>query len=337
MTMIVSICIVAYNEEQYVNSLFECICNQTYALDSIEVVLIDSQSTDNTLTLFQSFEKDHKEFYGVQVLNNPKQRQSAGWNIAIDYYRGDVIIRLDAHATIAKDFVERNVACLMSGEKISGGQRPSVIEFNTPWKETLLVVENSLFGSSIAPFKRDTGKHYVKSMFHPAYVREVFESVGYFNEYLGRTEDNEMSYRIRKKGYNLCYDPSIVSHQHIRNNLRKLLKQKYSNGYWVGLTSGVHIGCLSIYHFAPFVFLLGIMVTSALWIMDYAQLAIIMWSAYFIAATIMSVFAALADTRNSRFLLLPFLFLLLHTAYGLGTFVGLIYMPLWRLKIKRSL
>lgn len=335
--MIVSICIVAYNEEKYINSLFECICRQSYPLDSIEVILIDSHSTDKTLMLFQSFEKQHKEFYGVQILDNPKQRQSAGWNIAIDCYRGDVMIRLDAHAIIPMDFVEKNMACLMSGEKISGGRRPSMIELNTPWKATLLVAENSLFGSSIAPFKRETGKHYVKSMFHPAYVREVFETVGYFNEHLGRTEDNEMSYRIRKNGYQLCYDPKIVSHQHIRNDLRQLLKQKFSNGYWIGLTSGFRISCLSLYHFMPFAFLLGIIATSFLWLMGDAQLAIIMWSAYFIAATLMSVFASLTGTRNSRFLLLPFLFLLLHIAYGLGTLVGLIYMPLWRLKIKRSL
>ena len=34
---------------------------------------------------------------------------------------------------------------------------------------------------------------------------------GLFNENLGRTEDNEMHYRIRKAGYKICFNPDIIS------------------------------------------------------------------------------------------------------------------------------
>lgn len=54
---------------------------------------------------------------------------------------------------------------------------------------------------------------------------------------------------MRKAGFKLCFDPEIISYQHIRPDLGKMLKQKYANGYWIGLTTGVCAPCLSLYHF----------------------------------------------------------------------------------------
>ena len=100
----------------------------------------------------------------------------------------------------------------------------------------LLQVENSLFGSSINSSRRSEEKAYVKTMFHAAYRREVLDKVGLFNEQLLRTEDNEFHYRIREAGYKLCYDPSFGSYQYARSDFKRMVKQKYGNGYWIGLT-----------------------------------------------------------------------------------------------------
>lgn len=326
--MNVSICIVAYNEENYLPALLESIVNQTYNSNYIEIVLIDSLSTDKTLSIMQKFKKEHSEYLNVQILENPKKIQAAGWNVAIRNYSTDVMIRLDAHATIPEDFVERNMKNLET-EDVSGGQRPCIVERTTPWKSTLLIAENALFGSGIAPFRRETGKHYVKSMFHPAYKRAVLDSVGEFDESLGRTEDNEMSYRIRQAGYKLCYDPEIISYQHVRNNLRKLLKQKFSNGYWIGLTSGYKIGCLSLYHFVPVLFVLGIIITSFALVLGVSWMAILIWSMYGFVNVLMSILAILHKKTKVAFLTLPVLFLSLHVSYGLGTLIGWLYLPIW--------
>ena len=83
-----------------------------------------------------------------------------------------------------------------------------------------------MFGSSVAPYRRKQEELYVKSLFHGAYRRTVFEEVGGYNENLWRTEDNEMNYRIRAAGYRLCFEPEIISYQHTRNGLGKMLKAK---------------------------------------------------------------------------------------------------------------
>lgn len=72
---------------------------------------------------------------------------------------------------------------------------------------------------------------YVTTLAFAAYSKDVFERVGKYNEFLTRTEDNEMDYRMRKKGYKFCFDPKIQSLRFSRNSLSKMVKQKYLNGY----------------------------------------------------------------------------------------------------------
>ena len=46
--MLISIGVVALNEEKYLPSLFNDLKNQTYPHEKIEIILIDGMSTDNT-------------------------------------------------------------------------------------------------------------------------------------------------------------------------------------------------------------------------------------------------------------------------------------------------
>ncbi len=329
--MLVSLCVIALNEQGWVENLLSDILLQSYDKKQIEVLLIDGGSTDDTKQIFEAFAACHQEeFYGIRVLDNPKKTQPCGWNVAIDNYSTDVMIRVDAHGRIPEDFVANNVAVLESGEDICGGYRPTINRDGSKWQETLLLAENSMFGSSIAPYRRGSQRTYVKSLFHGAYRRAVFDKVGHFNEKLCRTEDNEMHYRMRQAGYRFCYDATITSNQYIRSSLRKMLRQKYSNGYWIGVTSKVCPKCLSLYHFVPFAFVVAIILTAlgclifrAGWIYFLTAL---MWGLYGLAAVIMSiagVCSAQKEKRSAYCLLLPVLFLLLHVSYGAGTLTGL--------------
>ncbi len=328
--MNISLCVIAYNEEKVLPELFKDIEAQDYPHEKIEVVLVNSASTDATKIVMEEFAQTHPDFLNVQVVENPRKGQAAGWNKAIASSKEEVIIRVDAHASIPSDFVSANAAVLESGEDVSGGPRPNIIDEKTPWKETLLLAESSMFGSSIAPYRQKSGKTYVNSMFHGAYRRKVFEDVGVFNEDLGRTEDNEMHYRIRQGGYKLCYDPSITSYQHTRSSLKKMIKQKYGNGYWIGLTTGVCPKCLSLYHFVPFAFVCGIIGTSILAAFKKTFLAKLMWGAYGGLAVVMSALSVKNVKKHWTQLTLPFLFLILHVSYGVGTLIGLVKMPFWR-------
>lgn len=326
LNMTVTIGVVAYNEAAVIDGLLKDISAQDYPHDRMEVLLVDSASTDETRNHMEEYAKREQElgFRRIVVLDNPDRKQAAGWNVVIREAREDILIRIDAHASIPSDFVRKNVRLHEAGEQITGGPRPSIIDQPTPWKETLRLAENSMFGSSIASYRREVGRRYVNSMFHAAYRRSIFEEVGDFNENLGRTEDNELHYRMREAGYQFCYDPEIISYQHIRNSLSGMLKQKYGNGYWIGRTVKVCPGCLSIYHFVPFLFLVGIVVTTVLYFFHFYWLGLLMWGLYWLLALVMAVMGILGEKKfHVSNLLLPILFFLLHIVYGVGTLIGL--------------
>ena len=325
-----SICVVALNEESFLPNLLQNIRDQQYPHRLTEVVLVDSSSEDSTKSVMEAFKKENNGFYSVQVLDNPKRIQAAGWNVAIANATGDVISRIDAHTMLPKEFSRLVMEQIENGEDVVGGIRPCIIENVTPWGKTLLATENSLFGSSVNSSRHSREKQYVKTMFHASYRREVFDKTGLFNEKLLRTEDNEMHHRIRKAGFKLCYDPQIVSYQYARSSLKRMIKQKYGNGYWIGLTLGVCPGCISIYHLVPAAFVLGILITSIMAVAGVWQLAGLMWSLYFLFCLVNTAISISRESVLPHMLCMPFLFLVLHISYGLGTIVGLISLPFRR-------
>lgn len=331
--MTVSLCVVAYNEEQFLPNLLHDLENQTYPHNMIEIVLIDSNSSDKTKQIMNAFAQKENSFYSVQVLDNPQKVQAAGWNVAIANAKSDVIIRIDAHTHIPSDFTAKNMDLQAQGEYVTGGVRPCLIDQPTPWKETLLEVENSMFGSSISKGRKNTNKCYVKSMFHAAYRREVFEKVGGFNPKLLRTEDNEIHYRIRKAGFKLLCDPAIVSYQYARSNFKNMIKQKYGNGYWIGLTLGVCPGCVSLFHLVPLMFVLGIIFTSVLSLLSFWHLAAIMWLAYALFVLMGTVATIINNKANRWTFLMPLLFLIMHVSYGFGTLIGIVKTPFYKNKL----
>ena len=328
--MVVSFCVIAYNEERALRSLFDDIKQQEYPHEKMEIVLVNSMSTDSTRQLMEDFSKEEHGFKRIVVLDNPKKKQAAGWNVAIREARGDVILRIDAHAMVPKDFVAKNVACLASGEYVSGGQRPNIVEESTPWKETLLLAESSMFGSSIAPYRKGTNKQYVNSVFHGAYRKEVFENAGLFNESLGRTEDNEMHYRIRKAGYKICFSPEIVSYQHVRGTWRSMLKQKYGNGRWIGLTLSICPQCFSLFHFVPLCFVLAIIGAILLSFLGIWLPFILLSVSYVTVDFMMTILSVKGKRRYWQYAWLPIIFFSLHFVYGMGTLIGILQIPFWR-------
>lgn len=321
---LLSLCVVAYNEEAYLPDLLSDFQKQQYFHQQIEIVLVDSGSTDSTKKIMTDFQKSDHDFSSVQVLDNPKRNQASGWNVAIQNANGSVISRIDAHSKVSPEFSLYVMEDIGGGESIVGGQRPALVKMNSAWSRTLLSVENSLFGSSINKSRRSQKKEYVKTMFHASYRREVFDKAGLFDESLLRTEDNELHYRMRQCGYRFLYDPRIVSYQYIRESFRQMVRQKFLNGYWIGITAKRVPGCLSLYHFVPCIFFLANLVSLILFLFGHPVCSLLLLLLYGSFCIINTVINSIKDGFNVLMLTQPFLFYVLHMSYGLGTLLGLL-------------
>ena len=110
-------------------------------------------------------------------------------------------------------------------------------------------------------------------------------------------------------------------------------KQKYGNGYWIGLTMSVQPKCFSLYNFVPFLFVLALIGCSIFSIISVLPL-ILLLSLYFTAAILYGIKSlTYKSNRHFPYPLFP-VFFLMHLFYGIGTLVGILTIPYFKHKNK---
>ena len=331
--MLVSLYMIAYNEEKCLDEILGDILAQSYPHADTEIVVTDNGSTDRTYEILCGFkEKYINEYRDIKILKNDCNTIPVGLNVCIKNTTGDVVVRVDAHASIAPDFIEESVACLEGThtgirEYACGGMRPTYTVENDGMSAMLLSVEESRFGASAANYRGSLSRTYVDTVFHAAYRREVIEKVGLYDERLLRTEDNNYNWRIRQAGYKICFEPRIKSKQQIRSSLPKMLKQKNGNGYWIGYTLGITPECISLFQLIPMLFVLGSVICAVLAAFGLSIFGALMWGAYTLCSLVFSIKAIIDAPRvYIHHLLMPLVFLLMHFSYGIGTIKGIAVM-----------
>ena len=327
--MLVSVVVGLLNEEKFLPRLIEDFKKQTYNHNEIELIFIDGMSKDDSWKILEDFKNSNHDFYDVVLLKNPKVILSAGMNVGIKAARGECILKVDCHSHITDNFIENNVKIIEEGEDVCGGPRPNIIENADNFSKTLLLVEENMFGSGIADYRKKTTKKYVSSVFQGMYKKSIFDKIGSLDEKVGRVEDNELHYRIRKNGYKIRYSNDILSYQYTRPTLKRMLKQKYSNGYWIGKVSHVYPKAFSIFHFVPLAFVLAI-IFSLCMIPITSIFIILLSSVYFLFTILITIMTIINNKFNITILLMPIILFLIHVYYGVGTLVGLIKGFSWK-------
>ena len=319
----ISFIIVAYNAEHCLGALLGDLVRQTIPMEQIELLLVDSASTDNPAQVMRDFAKDAP--FAVRLLDNPRRWLASGINVALAAATGDAVIRLDAHARIPKDFLEKNLAALARGEDIVGG----CVAGDTPgtdWEAVLRTVDTSRFCGGAAPFRNSGQARYVDTLAYALYRREVYDKVGPYDERLRRTEDNDMHYRMHTAGYKFFFSPDIISYHAARSTMRGQLRQKWGNGYWIGRTMRIQPRCFAPRHLIPAAFVLALICCLLLLPLSSLPLALLC-GAYLICDLYFAAKGALSQTRGKLLgiLTLPFLYPAVHVVYGAGTITGLLH------------
>lgn len=97
----VSVIVPVYNVEKYLHKCIESIINQT--LSSIEIILIDDGSTDNSSYIIDEYAKIDSR---VKVIHKENGGQSSARNIALDMARGEYIGFVDSDDWLELDMYE---------------------------------------------------------------------------------------------------------------------------------------------------------------------------------------------------------------------------------------
>ena len=107
---LISVIIPAHNVEKYIENCLISVFDQTYK--NIEVILIDDFSTDKTVKIAKSFQKNHSNLKIISVKNYGLKKKSGismARNLGIKFAKGKFIALLDADDLWSKDKLDLQV------------------------------------------------------------------------------------------------------------------------------------------------------------------------------------------------------------------------------------
>jgi len=93
----VSLIIATYNEAKVMDKKLKNVQELEYPVDKLEVIIVDSASTDGTLDVCRSFLKKNKMHYPVKLLSEEQRLgKSHALNTALQHAKGEIIATSDA-------------------------------------------------------------------------------------------------------------------------------------------------------------------------------------------------------------------------------------------------
>ena len=314
-SMEVRVCAVVptLNEEQHINRCIDSLLSQTL---SVEILVLDGGSTDETLKLLGEYGKK------ITVLYNPGKRVSHARNLALENLpKGTThCFEIIGHSWVDDNHIEKRVNDLINleseiGKTVgaigcrteSGGNSEQV----SHWIEGAL---SSPIGSGGGQFKRFKGREETKV---PAFclhrVEALMEVGGWDNRFI-TSQDSDLSMRLIAAGWPLWRSDVSCVYMHKRSSLSKWWKMSHRYGFWRTKVILKHPSRIDVREFLPLIGLELIFILQEWW-----------WApvAYIVAILLMGLIYNPKESGPTGYLGIPLCLVILHTAFTIGLLDGL--------------
>lgn len=329
--IILSVICPVYNEIKYIDACIQSVLFQDYPKRNIEILFVDGMSTDGTRDLINRYAKSNPF---IKLVDNPQRIVPVAMNIGIRASKGDIVIRLDAHALYPANYFSTLVTKLITlgVDNVGVACRTDVLNKNQKTLAIKEVLSNRL-GVGNSTFRLGVDKVMeVDTVPFGCWRKEIFEKYGYYDERLIRNQDIELNKRIIRGGGHICLIPDTYSTYLARETFKGIAKNNYLNGKWNILTVFYtkQFSSLSIRHFVPLLFLLSLFLPALLSLFYLPLIVVALLSLGSYIVCIFIICFLLSIKKKLSFFYLFVTFPLLHSSYGWGSFIGLI--SLWKIK-----
>lgn len=190
--MLVSVIIRTYNEEKYLNELLHKVFIQEIANAKLEVVIVDSGSTDNTLVI--------AERYGCIISHIQKQEFTYGrsLNVGCEFAKGDIFVFISGHCIpVNKQWLNKLIHPLLEqGISYTYGRQQG--------KDSTKFSEFCHFEKFFPNYSKQPQEGFFCNNANAALTKQAWEKFR-FNEDLTGLEDMYLAKQLNKNNYKIAY------------------------------------------------------------------------------------------------------------------------------------
>ncbi|WP_131668559.1 glycosyltransferase [Psychrobacter pygoscelis] len=211
--MLASIVIRTYNEEKYLDQLLTLLFSQKCELIDMEVVIVDSGSTDATLTIAKKYP------CRITYIKKSEFTYGRSLNVGCKFAKGDFLVFISGHCLpVNSSWLDELVKPLIENKaSYSYGRQEG--------KDTTKFSEYQHFDKYFPTYDKIPQKGYFCNNANSAIKREAWE-VFKFNEQLTGLEDMYLAKQLKEAAYDIAY-VSRASVYHIHDENWKQVRNRY--------------------------------------------------------------------------------------------------------------
>lgn len=204
----ISIVITVRNEAGNLQPLFESLVNQQ---GPFEVVLVDSESNDNTGEVVESFREKLRIRHIVK-----RSTRGEGRNIGVENSSYSNVVFIDGDVTVNKDFLK---------------------EYRKKFDGKYNLIAGEVVPEGVDRFKLDRvklnyrGFEITRPSANLGYTKQLFQSLNGFDPSFVTAEDIDLNLRAVKSGAMFTVCDQCIVYNKTRENYRQFIKQAFWNGF----------------------------------------------------------------------------------------------------------
>lgn len=201
----VSIIIPTFNRQKSLIRTLDSLFAQTFPQENFEIILVNDGSTDDTEKIILDLKKNHRNISYIKQSNNGI---ASARNQGIINSKGDIIGFTDDDCTVDSFWIQRAVQSLKN-TTFCGVQGKTLPESIIEKKKLLFHYAHSV---------KYTGKENYKSYqtCNIFYRKKYLIEISCFNEQLKYASDDDIAFRLIRKGYKIHFDENILVYHEVR-------------------------------------------------------------------------------------------------------------------------
>lgn len=223
--MTLSVVILSYNVEKLLKAAIQAVYD-TYKESGLQIVVVDNASSDGSVAMVKKY------FPKVDlIVSNSNTGFATGNNLARKVVKGEVVLFLNPDTEVGKDAIKKCLDVITNHSELGAitckVMLPTgIIDYSchrglpTVWNTfcywsglSKLFPKSSLFSGYGATYLDTNESHYIDCISGTFLMikREVLDKINWWDEdYFWNGEDIELCYRIKKTGYKIWYESSVL-------------------------------------------------------------------------------------------------------------------------------